>query len=414
MNYIYWVLINILVYFRYLYTRYLIKWSFKSYRTIRNIPLLSIGYNGYISFFGYYNISPANIKDEVLFCAVKTNRTRGSIYEKTKICVKSGDEVKQLNLSSAWNWQQGCMLQWLPKSDGKIIFNDYSLERNQYVAIIQDISTSEKVVIDSPVYSVAKNGQFALTLNFERLALMRPDYGYFKREISWHNIPNDKSDGVWYIDLDKNLKRLIISLESLKEFLPVPSMKDAKHKVNHIDISPNGKRFMFLHRWIGPQGRFMRLLTANSFDGKELFYVTGDIMVSHNCWWGDSDIISFCRLENSLDRYVHFKDKKGFISTIGEDVFSKDGHPSVSPDGRWLLTDDYPDNSRFSHLHIYSFEKKRKITIGSFYQPLRFKKEKRIDLHPRWGPDGNTILFDSGHNGNRGLYMINIDELINS
>ena len=38
-------------------------------------------------------------------------------------------------------------------------------------------------------------------------------------------------------------------------------------------------------------------------------------------------------------------DKKGFVETIGENDFFKDGHPSVSTDGRWILTDDYPDKS---------------------------------------------------------------------
>ena len=34
-------------------------------------------------------------------------------------------------------------------------------------------------------------------------------------------------------------------------------MVNSKHKVNHIDIAPDGKRFMFIHRWIGPKGDFI-------------------------------------------------------------------------------------------------------------------------------------------------------------
>ena len=45
---------------------------------------------------------------------------------------------------------------------------------------------------------------------------------------------------------------------------------------------------MFLHRWIGPQGRFHRLMTANCRDGSDLFFLTGIELVSHNCWMTDS------------------------------------------------------------------------------------------------------------------------------
>lgn len=409
-------LLGTLVFFKYAFTRYLLNRQLKDYYKNINLSINSISTNSNSnSFFGYYNISPFNTKGDILFGQVKTNNTRGSLVERLSIRLKTNNNViKEIGLSNAWNWQQGCMLQWFANSENSIIYNDYLSEENGYRAKIRNITTNEVRIINKPIYSVATSGKFALTLNFDRLALMRPDYGYFNRNMDWKDLPSDSEDGIWYIDIEKNDSKLIITLEQLKNFHPVSTMEGARHKVNHIDISPDGIRFMFLHRWVGPQGRFMRLLTANCLDGSDLYYLTGDKMVSHNCWWGNNDIISFCKLPDGRNRYAHFKDKNGFISIIGENDFSRDGHPSVSPDGRWMLTDDYPDTSRFSGLYLYDLKNNKRYILGKFFQPLKYKKEKRIDLHPKWSPDGKHISIDSGHNGKRNMYILNIEKIVNA
>jgi hypothetical protein len=410
------LLFNTLIFFKYVYNRFLINQLLKDFYTDKNISINSISTSlNSNTFFGYYNISPFNTKGEILFGQIKTNNIRGSLIEKLSIRLKSGNGIiKEINSSNAWNWQQGCMLQWFGNSDESIIYNDYSTKDDLYIAKIQNIVTNEEQVLNKPIYSVAKSGKFALTLNFDRLALMRPDYGYFNRNIDWDDLPSDSEDGIWNLDIEKNNSSLIITLEQLKNFHPVSTMEGARHKVNHIDISPDGKRFMFLHRWIGPQGRFMRLFTANCNNGGDLFHVTGNEMVSHNCWLGNNGIISFCKLPDGRNRYAHFKDKTGLIGIIGENDFSRDGHPSVSADGRWMLTDDYPDTSRFSGLYLYDLKNNKRYILGKFFQPLKFKKEKRIDLHPKWSTDGKHISIDSGHNGKRNMYILNIEKIINA
>jgi hypothetical protein len=355
-----------------------------------------------------------NNKNEYIFCSVQTNEIRGSVFEPVKICVKSNTKTSVIAESNSWNWQQGCMLQWYADIDHTIIYNDFSEDKGNYVAKIHNINTGKINNICKPIYNVSKSGKFALTLNFDRLALMRPDYGYFNSKLRWDDLPEESNDGIWHINLMENKSKLILSLEQLKNFRSNTTMRDARHKVNHIDIAPDGNRFMFLHRWVGPQGRYMRLLSANCIDGSNLYYLIGDQMVSHSCWWGNKDIISFCRLEDGRNQYVHFKDLQGFVEIIGENSFTSDGHPSVSPDGRWMLTDDYPDKSRFSNLYLYDLRDKKKHLLGTFLQPLKYNGEKRIDLHPKWDLRGQQIAFESGHTGKRQLYILNIESIVNS
>ena len=64
-----------------------------------------------------------------------------------------------------------CMLQWFGNSDESVIYNDYST-KTIYISQKSEILVQMKRIVHKPIYSVAKTGKFALTLNFERLALM--------------------------------------------------------------------------------------------------------------------------------------------------------------------------------------------------------------------------------------------------
>jgi len=404
--------VNAFYYFQYLFYRYIIERQFNSHYLNEKVSFIKLPVKNN-SFFGYYNITPFNNKGGLLWCETSEQRTRGSKFSSINIIHHNvlSDDKQVVSESKAWNWQQGCMLQWFSGSDHKIIYNNYDEVKKEYNSEIYDLKSNKVKILCKPIYSVANDGSFALTLNFDRNSLMRPSYGYFRKQ-NIDYLPTDDNDGIWFIDIEKNTSKLIISLDGLKNFEPDPTMVNSKHKVNHIDIAPDGKRFMFLHRWIGPQGRFHRLMTANCKDGSDLFFLTGTELVSHNCWMTDSkNIISFSKLKDGRDKYNCYTDKKGLKEIIGENDFFKDGHPSVSPDGRWMLTDDYPDKAKFSHLYLYDLLNKKKHILGMFYQPLKYQGENRIDLHPRWSKDGKFVSIDSGHRGKREFHVMNICQI---
>ena len=89
-------------------------------------------------------------------------------------------------------------------------------------------------------------------------------------------------------------------------------MEDAMHKVNYLDINKTGTRFMFLHRWKEPNGRFHRLITANS-DGSDLYILKGDKMASHCCWLDESSILAYCFIKDLGEGYYRLEDKSNKI-----------------------------------------------------------------------------------------------------
>ena len=56
--------------------------------------------------------------------------------------LQDNDRWIELGETCAWNWQQGCMLQWRPGSKTEVLWNDR--EGNSFVCCILDIKTRKK------------------------------------------------------------------------------------------------------------------------------------------------------------------------------------------------------------------------------------------------------------------------------
>jgi len=345
------------------------------------------------TFGGYYDKVLINSNNSVLCHKISK--------KSLNICLNN----KILDKSESWNYQQGSMLSFI--TDDTIIYNVF--EDNQYKSVIREISSSKKTIIDHPIYTISKSGDFAIGVNFERLGKNRPDYGYFNRINP--TIPADYEDGIFKYNFSNNQYKLILTLEELKAFNTIESMNGAEHWVNHIMINHNEKRFMFLHRWSTKKGKINSRLITSDCNGSNLYLLADEKMVSHCCWKDSKTIIGWMR-KNGKDAYYELIDRTNTCNSIASGVLTQDGHPSVSKSGEWLLTDTYPDKSRMSKLLLFNLVDSRLIEIGRFFSPLKWDVTKRCDLHPRLSEDNNRISFDSEHEGFRGMYIIDIHNLI--
>ncbi len=364
--------------------------------------------------FGYYDKSPWNKnEDKMIYLEVENSYKSVAPKNEAKIILKelsSGIE-KVVATTKSWNVQQGCMLQWLgPDFNTKIIYNDFINE--ELKSVILNIETREKRILDFPIYDIDKKGENALTLDFYRLHRLRPGYGYSNKEdiTQKDKIPNGYC--IWRIDVNNNTKIGIITYDQLIKIDHCESMDGAEHKVNHIMINPEGKRFMFLHRWIKNGVKTTRLLTAN-VDGSDIYNLSDDGMTSHCIWKDNSSILGWVKKSNVGTGYFLMKDKSQQYERIAEKELEVDGHPSYNKDKTYFITDTYPDFKRKQHIYLYNVKTKKTDLIAHIYSNLRYKNDCRCDLHPRWNYSGTKICFDGAQKDKRQVYVVELKNNIN-
>lgn len=335
------------------------------------------------------------------------------------IDLEDHNQFVPLDDTLAWCWQQGAMLQWLNDSDTKIIYNDR--EGDHFVARILDIETGTIDTICRPVYCLSPDGKYALSVNFSRLDKERPGYGYAGIPDEFAGVDHPADDGIWLIDLKRNSSTLIISMDRLVKEFHLDSMDGVPNWFNHLLFSPDSRRFAFFHRWRTSKvvdgkhyaSHTTRMFTAD-LDGGNIYPLNLDDMSSHYTWFADDRIICFANQHDRGWNYYEFTDFVGAQKTIGEQYFKEDdGHCSYSSDGKWMLTDCYPspENGQMRSLYLMELGTDICYEIGKFYADPQWPIPARCDLHPNWSRDNRKVCFDSIHEGDRQVYVVDVSKL---
>ena len=267
-----------------------------------------------------------------------------------------------------------------------------------------------------PVQALHPKGHCAISFNYTRLMMMNPEYGYEQFACNFSPSMPDSEDGLWRVDLYSGVAELIVSIEGLLDESHRACMLNANHGVNHVIFSPSGKRFVFIHRWLTPKyNRYSRLYVMN-FPNSGLKLLLDADYVSHYCWLDDDRILTYAATSAEGKRYYQINVNDGNVQTIGKDSFDiyGDGHPSLSPDGRWIVTDTYPDAARIRRLLLWNISQEILVEVGRFYSPVSFENEQRCDLHPRWHPKEPLLSIDSAHEGVRRTYVLDVRSIVGS
>lgn len=367
-------------------------------------------------FFGYYDKSPWDATGRYMLC-LQAENTWSEVSPKQPanillIDTQYDNSYKVIAKTHSWNIQQSCMLQWLgPNFKTKIIYNDF--RNGAYCSVVLNIETMQERVIPSPVYSVSLDGSFALTLDFSRLYELRPGYGYYNVPETTKGVALPDTTAIWKVDLNNGKVESILKYTDFANFESRIEMRDlnAIHKVNHIMLSPDSRRFMVLYRWFNGQRKYTRLITCN-IDGSDMYLLSDDDMVSHCCWKNNNEILGFENKNQTGCGYYLMKDKTSDYSQLWAGI-DYDGHPSFSPDGIKVVFDRYPDRARMASVMVSdtnNVDKEQVKVVAKVFAPFKYDNDTRCDLHPRWSRDGKKICFDAVFEGNRGLYVVLLQE----
>jgi len=327
--------------------------------------------------------------------------------------LEDGDRWVELGASTAWGWQQGCMLQWVPGTDGRIVWNDR--EDGQYVCRVMDVKSGVRRTVESPVYTLSPDGRTAVTADFRRINDVRPGYGYVGLADPYADELSPAGSGIERVDLVTGEHRQIISIAQIAELGTIPDRQPGiKHFFNHLLFNPDGSRFVFLHRWRYPNGsRLTRMLTARP-DGSEIRIVDDNGLTSHFIWRDSQHILAWSEQPTHGKAFYLFEDSdRGKIEVVGREHLTRDGHCTYLPGAEWILNDTYPDQDRNQIPHLYHVETGRKVELGRFYSPIEYRGEWRCDTHPRYSRDGKLVCIDSPYRDEgRQMHLIDISGIV--
>ena len=322
------------------------------------------------------------------------------------------DRWIEIGETRAWNWHRTCNLQWLPGSESEILFNDR--EGDRFVCRILDVKTKKKRTLPGPVSSVSPDGKWAVAMDYKRLFDIKPETGYAGLEDPYEGISAPDQIGIWHMDMASGKRELIISFADMAA---VPfehgDWTGGVHSCNHLLISPDSKRFVFLHKRNVPGQRpGSRMFTADP-DGGNLHLVEPYGKTSHFIWRDSQNLLLWAWHPSHEWAYYIFRDRSDHVEAVDPEVLTRNGHCTYLPGNRWILTDTGPDDKRMQEVYIYDTRTRGKVSLGFYHTPPEYRGEWRCDTTPRYSRDGRKVIFDSPHGGNgRQMYLADIGPII--
>ena len=340
-------------------------------------------------FTGYYDKNIINPKSN----AIVFHRLEGKICN---ILVANLDsfEEKLIGSTTAWNYQQGAMAEFI--DNDRLIYNKFA--GNTLSACIINLKTGQTIEQNNfPVQAILPGQEAYVSLNFNRLNNLRPDYGYNKFS-DWHETLSIGQDGLWRVNYSGESK-LFISLKQLHDLNNLDY--DILSKINHVMSTKCGVKILFMFRYFIGASKISVLYTYD-FHKHRLKKIRSGV-VSHYCWLNESKYA------------VWFRDRTGGQLAIYDCMDNNkqlavvriaDGHPvAVEKGGLWY--DSYPDILNKVHLRYFSDDLKKTSSQFSVISKPQKSVENRCDAHPK--VSGNYLVIDRYENNNRdfGIYKIN-------
>lgn len=350
--------------------------------------------------------------------------------------LEDGNRFIPVTTTACWNFQEAAMAHWM--NNDEILFND--VRDGKFKTVIMNWRTKKERVLPMPVAAVSEDRTWAVSVNYARLSLTRPDYGYAgpgqdpRSEDTW---PRD--DGLWFMDLKTGECRLILSVAEGRKLMPglckfnpehLKHLPTAVHRglayFCHAVISKDNRKIFFLARsvdWFDPVAHKASYWQTTSFtidkDGRNLRRCFRDGWAGSHFNWApdgshkmlvtaiwDGDKKDFRAAWSLVEFTVGEEDK---VRRIGAGVLDADWHCVYSPDGRFMSGETYWNKNFERPWVLVRLADGMTMPMGSFFVPEAYRGTYwRCDLHARYRPDGLQIAFTSVHEGSRQVYIRDI------
>lgn len=407
---------------------------------------------GFSEWFGYYNFDVVSRDGTKMLCNRATFDARAitadDSIELGWYDLENG-QWHRIGATDSFNWQQGAMLQWIPNNENKVIYN--CSKDNHFKSVLYDIVTGETKELDFPVYCVSPDGRFSISLNYERSYWCRA-YHYQSVKNPEYNVQVAENDGIFKVDLQNNRVSRIVAIQDVIAMDAPDDFRMAKHWLEHIMINPAGDRIAFLHRYSYGNAYGTRLLICDDY-GNNLQLIDGwkENDWSHFGWKSNRAFVIYSvkknlfqagyakavqkaksrfsimsivnwavhlpvlrvikdKLKPTVRYYKLYEEQNGifsFVKNYDDKLFSIDGHPSFTVDGRYMITDSYPDEAGFQHLIVFDTVTMKGLVVAKLKAPLSGNPAS-CDLHPKLSFGGKYVVVDTAYTGKHRMVVFEL------
>ena len=195
----------------------------------------------FASYFAINSWSPDLRYALVLETDIKNTLPDGRSCTIGVVDTQDGDKFIPFSTTRTWNFQEAAMAFWLPWAKDTVVFNDR--RDGKFVSVVMNWKTKEERIVPYPVSAVSEDGTWALGINYARLFLTRPDYGYYgDGQDPKKGVVFPEDDGLFRIDLKTGEVKLIVSCAAVKGMVPEVKDPNGMSYICHTVISKDGKR----------------------------------------------------------------------------------------------------------------------------------------------------------------------------
>ncbi|MFB3893393.1 MAG: TolB family protein [Phycisphaerae bacterium] len=366
-------------------------------------------------FFGYYDMRPWSADGRYHLCLEVGFMDRPPKADDTAavgvVDLKDGNRFVPLTHTRAWNFQQGAMLHWAPGQPGTVLFNDR--RDGRFVCVARGMAGGGQRIIGPAIGDLSDDGRVGATLNFARVAVCRPGYGYAGLDDPFAAREVTDQDGLGILDMATGQHRIVLSFADVARLEAAnPRRYEGMMYFNHVLLNPSGTRAAIIVRWKKGDVWWNTQFWTVGTDGSSPRRLLEGPKVSHFDWKDDRTLIAWAGVGGKLAVYEFEDADEPHPRPILADAIRQDGHVAFSPDRRWVCTDTYPDAAGYRGLAVVEYATGRVVELGRYYSPtVPGMAEIRCDFHPSWSDDGRRLAIDGMHEGTRQRYVVELGEL---
>jgi hypothetical protein len=360
----------------------------------------------------------------------------GEAAEIVLVDLQSGEQ-KIIAKTIGWDVQLGAQVQW-GATDSELFFNDVDQSNWMPFGVRMNPLSGEKQKLDGTIYSVSPDGKWAASTCLRRIGATQAGYGVVVPASTIPvNIGAVDDDGVYVTDTASGKSKMIASYRRIvEEALPrieVGHYGPGNFYGFHVKWNAHSDRLMLVLRYMPESdGKRRPMLITMTRDGDDIrvAFPTSDWADkggNHPNWLPDGEnVMMNLNLYGDGERFVQAR-YDGTDQKVMTDVMSNRGHPSLHPDGRFIITDAYAaEDVGFGDgtaplwlIDREKSEKKTLVRMNSVTPPWADKLNKakvmRVDFHPAWDRYTHTqVAFNGVQDGTRRVFVADLSEIVPS